>query len=123
TATDLAGCYTLSVPQPPDSTMLRLPGVVELAPVRREAVEPKREQLVQGFAGVQRPLLVPPADDTAQNGWHLAAHDSVAVRLATNGRSVLLTFPARAPEPRMGYATATAPVGMPAWGGLVIVRR
>lgn len=123
TATDLAGCYTLSVPRPPDSTMLQLPGMVELAPVRREPAEPKREQLSQGFAGRERPLLVPPADDTARNGWHLAAHDSVAVRLTTDGRSVLLTFPTRVSEPRMGYATATAPVGMPPWGGLVIVRR
>jgi hypothetical protein len=123
TATELAGCYALELRQTYDGSSPVLPRVVQLALSTRDAADALVAPPAQGFNRSQLPLLVPPAMDSAQLGWHLAADDSVAVRLASEGRAVLLTFPTVVSEPRMGFATTPELPGVPSWTGRVLVQR
>jgi hypothetical protein len=123
TAAQLAGCYALELRPSPDRVGLTLPSVVQLATSARDAADAVAAPSVQGFNRSLQPLLVPPAMDSAQLGWRLAADDSVAVRLAANGRAVLVTFPSVFLEPGMGLATAAELPGVPSWTAPVLVQR
>jgi hypothetical protein len=122
TAAQLAGCYALELRPSTDRIELTLPSVVQLATSARDAADAVAPP-VQGFNRSLQPLLVPPAMDSAQLGWRLAADDSVSVRLAANGRAVLVTFPSVFLEPGMGLATAAELPGVPSWTAPVLVQR
>jgi hypothetical protein len=132
TATSLAGCYALELRQAPDAASPSLPSVVRLAVSAGDAANAIVVPPSEGFDRNQRPLLVPPALDSAQLGWRLGAADSVAVRLATDGRAVLVTFPTiqsqkmgftSTSEPTLGFATSPELPGVPRWSGPVLVQR
>lgn len=132
TATSLAGCYALELRQAPDAGSPSLPSVVRLAVSAGDAANAIVVPPSEGFDRSQRPLLVPPALDSAQLGWRVAAADSVAVRLATDGRAVLVTFPTiqsqrmgftSTSEPMLGFATSPELPGVPRWSGPVLVQR
>ena len=123
TAASLAGCYSLELRGAGGHTAIDLPSTVELAASTRDAAEAANQPIRQGFTRNARPLMVPPAIDTGQLGWRMASDDSVAVRLASEGRAVLLTFPAELTEPQLGHATTQELPGFVTSSSPVLVQR